>query len=249
MSAQPIPPMPSLHPAEAPRFDRKFIEDHKLLERYLEGKLPFKGARDLENWCRTHPEYLAELQLSERTHLSLRLLEASGQPQDLGEPEIPWWKTPYALIGAGVVALLSFVAFWILFGKYVLLETRLDDARSALTRGSMVAPVVQRNLRVSPDRGPNIGAAKVSVNHASPELIDLRIDMSYSRETQFRLTIDKRDQARALVISNLTKDSNGDLKLAFNTSGLGSGPYDVRIEALPFRGEPIGEGWLILDSR
>ena len=32
----------------SPRFDRKFIEDHKLVERYLENKLPFKGARDLE---------------------------------------------------------------------------------------------------------------------------------------------------------------------------------------------------------
>ena len=50
-----------------PRFDRKFIEDHNLIERYLENKLPFKGARDLENWCRAHPDYLDELKLAERT--------------------------------------------------------------------------------------------------------------------------------------------------------------------------------------
>src|SRR3981189_3320493 len=49
-----------------PRFDRKFIEDHQLVERYLDNKLPFKGARDLENWCRAHPDYLNELKLSER---------------------------------------------------------------------------------------------------------------------------------------------------------------------------------------
>ena len=35
MSARPVPPT-------APRFDRKFIEDHQLLQRYLEGKLPVK---------------------------------------------------------------------------------------------------------------------------------------------------------------------------------------------------------------
>ena len=69
-----------------PRFDRKFIEDHKLVERYLENKLPFKGARDLENWCRAHPEYLNELKLFERAQTSLKLLEASGQPLDLREP-------------------------------------------------------------------------------------------------------------------------------------------------------------------
>jgi hypothetical protein len=61
-----------------PRFDRKFIEDHKLVERYLENKLPFKGARDLENWCRAHPEYLNELKLSERAQSSLKLLEAAA---------------------------------------------------------------------------------------------------------------------------------------------------------------------------
>ena len=59
----------------SPRFDRKFIEDHKLVERYLENKLPFKGARDLEQWCRSHPDYLNDLKLSERAHASLKLLE------------------------------------------------------------------------------------------------------------------------------------------------------------------------------
>src|ERR1700693_876504 len=95
-----------------PRFDRKFIEDHKLIERYLENKLPFKGARDLENWCRAHPEYLNELKLSERAQTSLKLLDASGQPLDLREPPPPWWKTIQALIGLCVVTALCLIAFW-----------------------------------------------------------------------------------------------------------------------------------------
>src|ERR1700723_3259750 len=102
----------------SPRFDRKFIEEHNLIERYLENKLPFKGARDLEQWCRAHPEYLNELKLPERTQASLKLLEASGQPQDLREPQPPWGKTIYLPIGLGVLAFLSLVAFWALFGKY-----------------------------------------------------------------------------------------------------------------------------------
>ena len=108
--------------AAAPRFDRKFIEDHKLLESYLENKLPFKGARDLENWCRAHPEYLNELKLAERTQSSLKLLEASGQPQDLGEPRAPWWKSVYVLIGVGAIDALSLIAFWAVLGKYIFLR-------------------------------------------------------------------------------------------------------------------------------
>jgi len=143
----------------AVRFDRKFIEEHGLLERYLNGKLPFKGARDLEEWCREHPEYLQELNLAERTHASLRLLEASGRPQDLGEPRPPWWRTPYFSVGAGVVAFCSLVGFWALFGKYEFLNDRLADARAQLSQGSMVPATAERERRISPDRAPGIDRA------------------------------------------------------------------------------------------
>jgi hypothetical protein len=44
------------------------------------------------------------------------------------------------------------------------------------------------------------------------------------------------------------KDSNGELRFTFNTSGLSPGTYLARIEAMPLRGGgPIPEGWLILD--
>jgi len=61
-------------------------------------KLPLKGARDLENWCRANPDYLTELKLSERAQTSLKLLEASGRLVDLQEPQPPWWKTIHVLI-------------------------------------------------------------------------------------------------------------------------------------------------------
>jgi len=37
--------------------------------------------------------------------------------------------------------------------------------------------------------------------------------------------------------------------MTLNSSGLSAGIYNVRIEALPFRGSPIPIGWLILDVR
>src|SRR5580692_12555351 len=120
MNASTLPAAPA-RASLSPRFDAKFIEDHKLIERYLENKLPAKGARDLELWCRAHPEYLSGLKLPERTHASLKLLEASGQPQDLGEPAESWWKSPYLLIAAAAVTGLSLLAFWVLMGKNHLL--------------------------------------------------------------------------------------------------------------------------------
>jgi len=255
----------NLKPSTLPRFDAKFIEEHQLIERYLQNKLPLKGARDLENWCRAHPEYLNDLKLSERAQASLKLLEASGQSQDLREPPPPWWKSPYLLAGLGVVALLSLVAFWALVGKYALLRSELEDTRVRMHQGSLVQPATQRMLNVSPDRAPGIDREQIAVSRTAPQLMDLHIDMSYSKLMEFRMIVDKQDQGRALILENLTKDSNNELRLTFNTTGLAAGIYAVRIEALPPRPQvvsarqramphaqeqidvPIPVGWVILE--
>jgi hypothetical protein len=236
--------------AAPPRFDRQFIEDHQLIERYLENKLPFKGARDLENWCRGNPEFLNELKLSERAQSSLKLLEASGQPQDLREPEQPWWKTIYVPIGLGVAALLSLVAFWVLFGKYEILRGQLDDTRTLMSQGSLVQPATVSTLQVTPDRASGIDRARIVLNRSAPQLLDLHIDLSYTNKlAEFRMFVDKQGQGRALILNNLLKDSNGELRMTLNSTGLAAGIYNVRIEALPFRGSPIPLGWLILEVR
>jgi hypothetical protein len=248
MNARTIPQgNPHLAP---PRFDRKFIEDHELVERYLEGKLPFKGAKDLEMWCRAHPEYLNELKLSDRAHASLKLLEASGRPQDLREPQPPWWKSTYVLIGLSVAASLSLLAFWAMLGKYLLLRGELDDTRNTMNQGTLVQPATSREVRVAPDRAPGIDRARVIVNRSAPQLLDLHIDLNYTGKlAQFRMFVDKKDQGRALILNDLLKDSNGELRMTLNSTGLAAGIYEARIEALPFKGSPIPLGWLILEVR
>jgi hypothetical protein len=236
-------------PPVSPRFDRKFIEDHKLIERYLANKLPYRGARDLENWCREHPEYLNELNLSERAQASLKLLENSGHPVDLTEPVPPWWKSIYVSIGVGVVAVFSLLAFWALLGKYVLLRGELADTRTLMQQGSLVQPAVQTKLHVSPDHAPGIDHTQIVVSRSAPQLMELHVDLSYTKAMEFRMFVDKKDQGRALILDNLLKDSNGELQVTFNTTGLPVGIYTARIEALPPHGASIPVGWLVLDVR
>jgi hypothetical protein len=131
----------------------------------------------------------------------------------------------------------------------MLLRGELEDTRTLMQQGTLVQPATQNNLRVSPDRAPGMDRARIVVTRSAPELVDLHIDMSYTKLMQFRMIVDKRDQGRALILENLLKDSNGELQLTFNTTGLSAGIYTARIEALPPRGEPIPEGWLILDVR
>jgi hypothetical protein len=235
-------------PPVSPRFDKKFIEDHKLIERYLENKLPFKGARDLEQWCRAHPDYLNELKLSERAHASIKLLEASGRPQDLGEPKPPWWQNIYLPIGLAAVAFVCLVAAWSLAGKYSSLQVKLEDTKRVMSQGPLVQPATEKAIYVSPDHAPGIDRARIKLSRAAPLLMDVHIDLGYTQKLQqFRLFVDKQDQGRALVLNNLLKDSNGELRVTLNSTGLAAGIYTVRIEALPPRGIPIPIGWLIIE--
>jgi hypothetical protein len=256
MSARPVPP-------SAARFDRKFIEEHQLLARYLDGKLPVKGARDLEHWCRNNPEYLNELKLAERAQSSLKLLEACGRPLDLTEPRTPCWRSVYLLIGLGVAAFLSLTAFWVLIGKYYMLENRLEEARTAQVQGPLVQPTSESSVTITPDRAPDVGRARIEVKRNLPQLIDIHIDLAYTeaktpgalnnaaakKVTTFRLVVDKKDQGRALIVNNLLKDSNNQLRLTLNTTGLSPGIYTVRIEGLPFGGGVTPLGWMLLEVK
>jgi hypothetical protein len=235
--------------ATPPRIDAKFIEDHRLVERYLDNQLPMRGARDLENWCRSNPAYLDALKLSDRAQSSLRLLEASGRPVDLREPRTPWWKTPFVPLGLGVSTLLCLVALWFLGGKLSLLRSELEEARTRMHQGPLVQPTTETTVRISPDRAPGIDHAKVVVNGSAPQLMELHVDMGYLKAMQFRAIVDKRDQGRALILNNLVKDSNGELRVTVNTTGLSPGTYSVRIEALASRGNalPTSEGWLLIE--
>jgi hypothetical protein len=248
MNARTISPGKPAPAPVSPRFDRKFIEDHKLVDRYLENKLPFKGARDLENWCRAHPEYLNELHLSERAHASLKLLEASGRPQDLREPQPPWWQHIYVLIGLCALAFVSLVACWVMVGKYELLQQRLEDAKHVKDQGSLVQPATETTKYIAPDHAPGIDRAKITLSRTAPQLMDVHISLGYTQKLmEFRMIVDKKDQGRALILNNLLKDSNGELRLTLNSTGLSAGIYTVRIEALPPRGIPMPIGWLLLE--
>src|SRR5262245_46610205 len=79
-------PTPASSGTSSP-MDRDFIARNQIVERYLSGKLPIKGATDFERFCRENPDLLDELGLPERVNAGLRLLEASGKPE-------PWQEAP-----------------------------------------------------------------------------------------------------------------------------------------------------------
>src|ERR1700689_2669210 len=85
-------PFPSQAAQPAPSMDREFIVRNQIVERYIGGRLPLKGAQDFERFCRDNPELLDEIALTERINAALRLLEAGGRPAPWEQPRKAWWE-------------------------------------------------------------------------------------------------------------------------------------------------------------
>src|SRR5581483_4138172 len=83
----------------SPAMDRDFIARNQIVERYLSGRLPLKGATDFERFCKDNPDILDEIGLPERVNAGLRLLEASGKHEPWQEAPKPFWQKPQITLG------------------------------------------------------------------------------------------------------------------------------------------------------
>lgn len=229
--------------AAAPAMDREFIERNQIVERYLAGRLPPRGAVEFEHFCAAHPELLDAIGLPARVHAGLRLLDAGGKPSPWEQKKRPVWEKPPVLIGfaALVVILLGAAAALALQvgdrgAKIAALEKRIIDQ-------PLAPATATRTIKLVPARGGPTHRPAVTVGGGPVQFADLKIDLAWSKYSNFRITIDREDQGRVAVLHNVEKDSNGHVRIAFNTSALGPGNYDFTIQGLTWRGEPVAQAW------
>ena len=223
--------------------DPKFIEDNQIIEKYLAGRLPLRGQLDFERFCLEHPELIDELKLAERLHRGMRLLEAGGRADVLEPKEKPWQQAKY-LVGAGVFVLALIIGLIVLGSKYAGERATVAGLERQLVMGPLKAPSELRTVLVKPDRVPTDRAHLSVYGGEHPQLIEMKVDVSHALQNAFRVTIDKKDQARVGVIDRVLRDSNGQLKFTFNTSGVSPGLYRFRIEGITMRGDIIPTAWL-----
>jgi hypothetical protein len=223
--------------------DPKFIEDHQIIERYLAGRLPLRGQLDFERFCLEHPDLLDELKLAERLNRGMRLLEAGGRADFLDPKEKPWQKMN-VLIGAAVLVLALLIGIAVLASNYAGEHAKVAELKRQLVTGPLKPPSELRSVLVHPDRVPSERAQVSVFGGEHPQLVEMKVDVSFALENAFRVTIDKKDQARVGTIDRVLRDSNGQLKLTFNTSGVTPGLYRFHIEGITMRGDTIPVAWM-----
>jgi len=223
--------------------DREFITSHQIVERYIGGRLPLKGAQDFERFCREHPQLLDEIALTDRINAALRLLEAGGRAPPWEQRAKRWWEQLPVLIGSAILALILALTCVVIEGK---LATQ-ERISASLQQRALLQPLdpakSTRTISVIPSRTGPVQHSMVTIGGGETQMADLKIDLSWSQFTAFRVTIDRIDQGRVGVLHNVQRDSGGNLQIELNSSALGPGDYQLTIEGLTWRGDALPQAW------
>jgi len=226
--------------------DRDFIARNQVVERYLSGRLPLKGATEFERFCRDNPEVLDELGLPERVNAGLRLLDASGKPEPWQEAKQPFWQKAQVTIGLAAAVVVLAGALWYSMNDGAAKAQHITKLQSQAAERPLDPATSTREIRLLPSREGGSNTPAITIGGGAAQLVDFKIDESRSPYKVFRVTIDRIDQGRVAVISDLAKDSNGHLRIALNSSALGPGNYQLTIEGLTWRGEAEPDSWITI---
>jgi hypothetical protein len=243
---EPAAPPPSAAAAPAPvpgRIDHEFVVKNRLVERYIGGRLPVRGAQDLERFCREHPELLDEIHLSDHINAALRLLDASGRASPWEPEPRKWWEQLWVLIAAAALALILAGTSLVLSGKLSGRDHSIAQLKQRVAQQPLEPTTSTRTITLVPSRVAPSRRNMATIGGANAELADLKIDMSWTPLDAFRVTVDRIDQGRVAILHNLKRDSNGVLHLELNSSALGPGQYQLTIEGIDRWGNPIPQAW------
>ena len=208
-------------------------EERLVASRYLAGMLSAADALRFEQSVKDDPALLERLRLDEQVARGSRLLEVDG----LGIKP-PWWHDRrVAMAAAGVIGILLVACVWLATSAGIARE-RMALLEAREQQGFLAPPSTTRTARVRLDSGGNI-----SLGGGAPERLEIRIEARSSKFNQFRIAIQRDDGTAILHVDRLQRDSNGELRLALNSTLLPPGSYSLRVEGFTWRGEtePVGK--------
>jgi hypothetical protein len=254
--------------------DRKYIEAEHIVDRYLSGDLTVREAREFEEYCNEHPEALKAMPIPVRLKARLArrpsetsetgvfkaipssvthaALQATEEGVDLDEEQSRFSSGPRVGGSRGVFiglvfALIAAVAGAIAYGMQAnSLSKQVRSLERAAKATQMQAPGSTQNYKLELVRNKPAEATLNLGWLSPPQWMNLYIDVSEGKYTQFMITVEKVDGGLVMQMRRVARDSNRELRLTLNSSAFGPGEYLFRVEGYNWRGQTEVIGWLRL---
>jgi len=254
--------------------DRKYIEAEHIVDRYLSGDLTVREAREFEEYCNDHPEALKAMPIPVRLKARLArrpsetsetgvfkaipssvthaALQATEEGFDLDEEQSRFSSGPKVGGSRGVFiglvfALIAAVAGAIAYGMQAnSLSKQVRSLERAAKATQMQAPGSTQNYKLELVRNKPAEATLNLGWLSPPQWMNLYIDVSEGKYTQFMITVEKVDGGLVMQMRRVARDSNRELRLTLNSSAFGPGEYLFRVEGYNWRGQTEVIGWLRL---
>jgi hypothetical protein len=254
--------------------DRKYIEAEHIVDRYLSGDLTVREAREFEEYCNEHPEALKAMPIPVRLKARLArrpaetsetgvfkaipssvthaALQATEEGFDLDEEERRFSSGPKvggsrAVFIGLVFALIAAVAGVIAYAMQAnSLSKQVRTMERAAKATQMQAPGSTQNYKLELVRNKPAQATLNLGWLSPPQWMNLYIDVSEGKYTQFMITVEKVDGGLVMQMRRVARDSNRELRLTLNSSAFGPGEYLFRVEGYNWRGQTEVVGWLRL---
>jgi hypothetical protein len=252
--------------------DRKYIEAEHIVDRYLSGDLTVREAREFEQYCHDHPEALKSMPIPVRlkARLSRRpaadsetgvfkaipssathaAIEASDEGFDAEEEEREYSRGQsvggnrtvfIGLVFALVAAVAGVVAYAVQANSLSKqIRTMEREAKATQMRAAGSTAV----YRVQPVRGKPAKATLALGWMQPPQWLDLYINVSEGKYTQFMIRVEKVDEGLVMQMRRVARDSNREIRLALNSSAFGPGDYLFKIDGYNWRGQTEDVGWI-----
>jgi cell division protein FtsL len=255
--------------------DQQYIKEQRIVDRYLAGDLTVREARQFEKYCLEHPEVLQDMPIPVRlkarlsrqplahsetgmfeTIPSSATIAATEGLGDEEEEEPTSERTVRRVDGSNKILMYSLLAAVVLLAVGTIyyglrargLADELQQLEQSVQRSQLQPASTVQHYKVQLSRSGVPTQPTLSLGWPDPaQLLELSVDTTELPYAQYQITIQKRDEARLLILRRLARDSNRELRLALNSSAFGPGQYVFKVEGYTWRGRVEPGGWFLVD--
>jgi hypothetical protein len=211
--------------------DRKYIEEHHIVARYLAGRLSDAERETFEVYYLEHPDVVQDMEAVARLKVGLARLQDAGElGQVLAAPRL----SRYYSIAAAAAVVVAAVALLFLYLREPLQQSpMLAASAAALLDGSGAPIAVAGTQLVLRTRSTATYDVEISIAD-SPQAIELRVLPEVEAQpARYRIEISSvatgREPQNLAAVDNLVPNADGFVPVYLDTSRLAAGTYVLTI--------------------